>query len=543
MAINYAKHYSTKQTPQSEPMPDSTQVPNSAGGYSFAIDKWSQLLRFLILGTEGGTYYINEKTLTRENAKSIEACLKEDGLRVVKTIVEVSDSGRAPKNDPAVFALAMAAKLGDAGTKKAAREALPKVCRTGTHLFHFGRALESFGGWGRGTRDAVASWYTRLPIDKLAYQAVKYQSRDGWGHRDLLRLSHPKTEDALRNSIFRWMVKGAEGLDEKLADPDKKLQMIWAFEAAKKADKKTVIKLIRDHGLPREGIPTQFLTEADVWAALLESMPVHAMIRNLGNMSKCGLLTQTSDAASKIVKVLGDKEALKKSRLHPIAILTALLTYRAGHGTRGHGQWTPAMKVCDALDKAFYLAFGNVESTGKRWMLALDISGSMSSGEVAGVQGLTPRVASAALAMVTAAVEPDHIFTAFETQMTEFLVSPKDRLDTVCRRTEQMHMGGTDCAQPMLYAMQRKMPIDVFVILTDSETWAGTIHPPQALKQYRDKLGIPAKVVVVGMTSNGFTIADPRDAGMLDVVGFDAAVPQMMSDFALDWKRLAKSDN
>ena len=32
--------------------------------------------------------------------------------------------------------------------------------------------------------------------------------------------------------------------------------------------------------------------------------------------------------------------------------------------------------------------------------------------------------------------------------------------------------------------------------------------------------------------ANGFTIADPNDAGMLDVVGFDTATPQVISDFA-----------
>ena len=44
-------------------------------------------------------------------------------------------------------------------------------------------------------------------------------------------------------------------------------------------------------------------------------------------------------------------------------------------------------------------------------------------------------------------------------------------------------------------------------------------------------MGRAAKLVVVGMTATGFTIADPNDAGMLDVVGFDAGAPQVMADF------------
>ena len=53
------------------------------------------------------------------------------------------------------------------------------------------------------------------------------------------------------------------------------------------------------------------------------------------------------------------------------------------------------------------------------------------------------------------------------------------------------------------------------------------MHPVEALRKHRKEMGIPAKLVV-GMVSNGFSIADPHDPGTLDVVGFDAAVPQLI---------------
>ena len=87
----------------------------------------------------------------------------------------------------------------------------------------------------------------------------------------------------------------------------------------------------------------------------------------------------------------------------------------------------------------------------------------------------------------------------------------------------------------MLDALKAKIPVDVLGILTDSETWAGKVHPKEALNQYRERTGIPAKLIVVSMVSNGFSIADPNDGGMLDVVGFDTAVPQIMADFAREW--------
>ena len=84
----------------------------------------------------------------------------------------------------------------------------------------------------------------------------------------------------------------------------------------------------------------------------------------------------------------------------------------------------------------------------------------------------------------------------------------------------------------MLYALERRLAIDLFVVYTDSETWFGGVHPAEALRAYRARTRIPAKLVVVGMTSNGFTLADPDDGGMLAVVGLDAAAPALIADFA-----------
>jgi 60 kDa SS-A/Ro ribonucleoprotein len=165
-------------------------------------------------------------------------------------------------------------------------------------------------------------------------------------------------------------------------------------------------------------------------------------------------------------------------------------------------------------------------------VLALDVSGSMDWGTVAGVSGLSPRVASAAMALITAATDPPHVIVAFSHKMVRVEISPRQRLDDVLRTTGKLPFGATDCAMPMLWAMDHEVQADAFIIYTDSETWSGKkMHPAQALQAYRRQTGIPAKLVVVGMTSNGFSIADPNDAGMLDVVGFDTAAPRLISDF------------
>ena len=560
MAINYAKIFNRRATPQSQPIPGSNQVRNSAGGYSWAVDDWTRLDRFLILGAEGGTYYIAERDLVKQNHDAVVRCIKADSLRAVKRIVEISDSGRAPKNDPAIFALALVATYGSNEAKALAFQNLAKVCRIGTHLFHFAEYVNALRGWGRGLRNAVGRWYLDLEADKLAYQVMKYQQRDSWSHRDLLRLAHPKAPSVKHEAVFRWILSGAEAMGERrvkrkvngldhvatYAPAGKLPEIIEAFERVKKASSKAeVVALINDFDLPREAIPTQWLNEAVVWEALLERMPMTAMIRNLGKMTSLGLLAPFSDAKRLIVQKLRDETALKRARIHPLAVLVAQKIYAQGHGDKGALKWSPVRAVIDALDEAFYATFQNVEPCNKPVLLALDVSGSMAQSFVAG-SCISAREGSAAMALITAATEPECEIIAFsapshgryggmhgggEPGITRVTISPRMRLGDVIKSIEAIPMGGTDCALPMLWAVRNNLNVAAFVTYTDSETWAGSIHPAQALRQYRAEFVDDAKAVVVGMTSNGFTLADPNDRGMLDVVGFDTTVPRVIADF------------
>ena len=530
--IKFNKYFSTRQTAQSKPIPGTNQKGNNAGGFAWAVDNWTQLERFLILGTEGGTFYVREQKLTVDNAQAVLACIEADGPRVVRTIVEISQAGRAPKNDPALFALAMCAGLGDDATRKAALEALPQVARIGTHLFHFMGYVEAFRGWGRGLRRAIGRWYTEKGADKLAFQAVKYQQRDGWSHRDALRLAHPVAPTESHNQVFHWITQGWDAVPTEPLSDDKAHRLLWGFEQAKRAQSAAeIVKLIDRYNLPWEAIPTAWQKEPAVWQALLPHMGLTALIRNLGRLTHLGVIAPGNRHAKAVVARLGNRNGLRKARIHPIAILSALMTYKNGRGVRGKLTWEPVTAVIDALDAAFYKSFDHVVPTGKRIVTALDVSSSMGVGSIAGVPGLTPRVGSAAMSLVTAATESDTIYTAFSNKMVSLNISPRQRLDDVVRSVSQLPFGGTDCALPMLWALENRVKADAFIIYTDSETWFGKTHPVQALRRYREKTGIPAKLIVVGMVSNRFSIADPTDGGMLDVVGFNTAVPGLMADF------------
>jgi len=526
----YARKVAESTTPQTEALPG--QIANSGGGYSYPVDDWTRLTRFLVLGSEGGSYYAEDRKLTRDNAAAVQRCIASDGERVVKTIVEISDAGRAPKNDPALFALALCMKTGDDGTRRAAYAVLPKVARIGTHLFHLAAFVSTLGGWGRGTKRAFGNWYLGKPEERLAYDAIKYQSRDGWAHRDVLRLAHVPRPEGVRNDIFNWIVNGWEGVGET-PHPDETLRKIWAFERAKTTTSRlALVKLIEEHGLPHECVPNEAKSDPAVWAAMLPNMGITALVRNLGKMTSVGLVAPMTSAGSLIMDRLTDFETLRNSRIHPLQLLVALRTYTKGHGDKGSLSWKPVPAIIDALDQAFYLAFEAVEPTNKRHVLALDVSDSMTWQNCAGMP-ITPREAASAMALVTANVESNHHICAFADTFIRTTISTRQRLDDVNRYVRSLEASYTDCAAPMVWAIMNKIPADVFVVYTDSETNAGgSPHAASALRTYRQKMGIAAKLVVCAMVSNNVTIADPNDGGMLDVTGFDTSTPALLADFA-----------
>ncbi|GHF48830.1 60 kDa SS-A/Ro ribonucleoprotein [Deinococcus metalli] len=522
------------------------QVVNNAGGFVYALPDEARLTRFLILGTDGGTFYATERAHTLQATEFVKTFVLLDAGAALRVTLDVIRAGRAPKPDPALLVLALIAKTApDAAHRKAAWDALPEVARTGTMLLHFLAFADALGGWGRLTRRGVANVYESADAARLALWAVKYKSRDGWSQADALRLSHPRTDDPERNAILKFMVDGVlDGVGDISAPA---LRVIEGHLLAQRVTTdKDAATLMRGYGLPIEAIPTHLRGEA-VYRAAMQTNGLTWQLRNLGNLGRVGVLSAANrDVVREVVDRVTNPDALKRGRIHPLDALKAHLVYAQGRGVKGKGEWVPVPQVVDALQDAFYLAFGAVRPAGKRFLLGLDVSGSMGVGLVGGVPGLSPLKATAAMALVTARTEPEYAAVAFSSAgsgyggrwgggtpgLTPLTITPRQRLDDVMAAMQKIPMGGTDCALPMLWAAKNKVLVDTFVVYTDNETWAGGVHPTVALDQYRQKMGVDARVIVVGMTATEFTIADPNRGDMLDVVGFDTAAPGVMTDFA-----------
>ena len=514
-------------------------VENNAGGMVFQISDIQRLRRFLIIGTDGGTYYTGERDLTRENVDFVVDMIKRDGARVVDTVHGVSVGGNAPKNDQAIFTLALCIIHGDADVRERALLVFNAVVRIGTHLFQFMDFYKKLGGgFGRSVKRTVANWYNHFAlneggVDRLAYQMCKYRNRAGWTHRDVLRVVHPKTDNPAIKDLFDWACHPTKWKGDNIPLLVRSFEMLQLAADSKSA----AFTLELDHELSHDMLPTH-LKDKVTWQELLPRLPLRALIRQLPTLTRLDMLRPLSDNVEIVRSKLTNADALKRARIHPLHALVAHEIYKTGRSDRGRATWTPNRQVVDMLDECMHMTFDQLDEFNQRVYVGLDVSGSMGSqyGERAGP--LTAAQAGAAITLALIRQTKRSVAYGFASDRTwgsldmrDLHIGKQSSLDDVMRNVVKMTFGPTDCAMPMLHATNEGLLVDLFVVITDNETWHGEVHPSVALRHYRKEMGINAKLIVIGLTSTGFSIADPRDAYMMDIAGFDPSIPTIIEGF------------
>lgn len=523
-------------TPLTQRTPGRTdEVRNSEGSYVFSVDEKNRLERFFILGTDGGTYYVGERELTKDNVDFLRKSIKNNERLVVDTLVDVSVNGRALRQSAVLFALALV--LSEGQDKAYARAAALKVVRIPTHLYEFANYLDTLGGWGRAKRSAVADWFTTKDVNSLAYHAVKYRSRtvDGktWTLRDLMRLSHPKGVDQ-RVGNFILGKPYTDAHDRDIIDAFSEVQ------AAKSAqDAVKTLKVYKN--LPWEALPTTVLKDPEVWKTLFYNGQLNgqALVRSITRLARIGAFNDmrfTADYAERLV----DPEMIERTKLHPINFLNAAIVHKDGQYDRKGAyspwnryrskDWTSSSKIEDALQEGFYEAFKHVEPANKNTLVAVDVSSSMAASAGNGLD-LTAAQVAAAVSMTVARTEKYSEIVGFAHDIKHLGITPNTRLSDAMRKVQDANFGSTNVAAAIDYARTRKLDIDTFVIITDNEANRGA-KPTQALDRYRKATGRDARLAVLAVSATQYSVADPQDKLQMDFVGFDSNAPKVLADFS-----------
>uniref|UniRef100_A0A8C1TG39 Ro60, Y RNA binding protein n=1 Tax=Cyprinus carpio TaxID=7962 RepID=A0A8C1TG39_CYPCA len=241
-------------------------------------------------------------------------------------------------------------------------------------------------------------------------------------------------------------------------------------------------------------------------------MPMAVLLKDLGKLTANKLPAAGSADVVAVCERIQDETTLKKAKTHPFNILVASENYKRGHGKRSKLKWEPDRDIVQALDCI-------VEPTGKRFLVAVDVSSSLSS--VTHGSCISSVAVAAAMCLVIAQTEPDTQIVVFaEGSVLPCAFSSDMTFMQVAAQLIQTPAGSTDCALPITWASENVKTVDIFIIFTNNQTF-GRENPADTLKTYRQ----------VSATRKGTFLAY---RGMLDICGFDSQAVDVIRNFTLD---------
>jgi 60 kDa SS-A/Ro ribonucleoprotein len=500
----------------------------------YKLSDIERLKRFIFLGSDNGSMYMNKDTLTLENIlcleKLLEDCKYDDILEVINTY-----KNNTFKKDYLIYVLARCCSvhLDDDPLfwKKDFRTDCFKivldVCHIPSYLFMFihfyekiNQRLYNSTGWNSQLKNMISQWYLLKTSQELMYHVTKYPSRYSWSHKDVLKLAHIKPKDDITNDIFKYI------LYNNLDTSKSYLEYLRAYENLKTDDNlDNVVQNIVKYNFVREHIPTHLLTSDKVWVNLIPNMPIIALLRNLNKITSLQIL----DTYPNILQNIIDK--ITNIQVNPLQLLMTIKMYKSGKGMKGGLKWEPNKDIVNALNGAFYSTFNNLKKSDKKILLALDVSASMSWNTVCGIDCLSASEVSCAMAMMFDYISSNVDIMGFSSTFKKLDISSKYCLEENLEHVKDNTFGSTDCALPFVWAGENNKEYDAIIVFTDNETNSNTIEPSMALQLYRNQMNKNTKLIVVALTSNGFSIANPDDSNMMDVCGFDSNMYNMINEF------------
>jgi 60 kDa SS-A/Ro ribonucleoprotein len=470
---------------------------------------------------------------------------------------------RSCKFYPIAYTLAVCARSTSQSVSEAAYAAIQTVCKTPEQLFMFLHyCQESIGGmnlktWPRKHRKAIARWYTENPQYRhdpiyLARHVTKYRKRHGFTHKKVLKSCHPKSShcSAELKYILCYVVKGIakanqtfpELMNSGRTSNQNVAEFLTDVETIKKkrVPEDDTIALIKKWNLTWENIPTEFLRFKEVWRALLLFMPMTALLRNLGKLTKYGLLQPGSEEEARVCSRIENKQILQGARLHPIQILSSLNGYRRGRGLRtNQRRWAVNPNIVQSLMKAFVAQLNSTiqpPNQSRQILVAINTQISMDN-HVVGIPLMNCKQTAAAIAMTLKVCHSSSQTVTFGSANTAqlFPLQRENNMFDVEQNLEEIQTrqdrDSANFKAPFQYALENMTRVDAVILMTDHLTPGDQIDIRDAYAIFREHSPNTLLITVCFKKSEEVPpVADPRDPQMLDVIGVDShAVDTILS--------------
>ena len=271
--------------------------------------------------------------------------------------------------------------------------------------------------------------------------------------KDVLRIVHPTPKDEETSILFKKI------LEDTLQTP-----YTWETELSAKGNTK------------------------EVWTDLINSKKLGymALLRNLKNIIKSG-----ADYTS-VLEIISDPEQVKKSKQLPFRFYAAYKTL-VNNGIDDK-------EVFNALEKAIESSIGNMEVISGRTLIAVDVSGSMSS-SVSSKSDIACFEIGALLGILLSRLTEDSEAVYFNAaddwglnQGKGYDVKRYGKFDNILESVREIKCdGSTDMSLPLQYALESeenhkfKRPFDRVIYLSDNQCNWGKKTIQTLADKYRNK--------------------------------------------------------
>src|SRR5215203_2647656 len=271
---------------------------NEAGGLAYKMSPKHALAQYAATGCFNNTFYVD----AGEQLDAVLALANEiDAEFIAKTAIFARESGFM-KDMPAFLVAVLSIK-----DKAVFERAFPRVIDNGKMLRNFVQIMRS-GAVGRKSlgslpKRLVREWFETRDAEHIFKQSVGQTPSIA----DILKMVHPKPNDAEREALFGYFI-GRE------IDADKLPEIVKQFERFKRGN----------GDVPN--VPFQMLTALPLgekdWKQIAKNAGWQMTRMNLNTFQRHGVFAD-AEMVGVIAGRLRDRDAVRKARVFPYQLLSA----------------------------------------------------------------------------------------------------------------------------------------------------------------------------------------------------------------------------
>lgn len=503
------------QTQRGTHVPDADTT-NAAGGKAYKLSVEQALVKLVLTGTLGDTYY----TTAVEQLDELKNLAGQVEPQFLAQVAVYAREKGYMKDTSAVLLAILCTR-----DTTLFKQVFARVVNNGKMLRNFVQIMRS-GTVGRkslgsAAKGEVQQWLLKAHPNEILNAAIGTTP----SLADVIKMVHPKPKDEARAALFAWII----GREHDASLLPENLQHLQAFRT--------------DSSQPVPEVPFLYLTsQADFtrshWESLLPTMTWTQLRMNLNTLVRNELFAPGYDKANEnaqyVATRLADVDAIQRANVFPYQLLT---TYQATLKS------VPQV-ISNALQQAMEVAVGNVAKLPGLVAVGCDVSGSMQS-PVTGRRGTKDSATRCidVAALISAAIlrkNQNGLVIPFDGQAYDVRgqLNPFDSVMTMANQLASINGGTTECAAVMAALFHFQVKADLVVIVSDNESWSrgyGWMNRATNLDQlwakYLAEVNPNAKLICLDINPSSSSQVSKRP-NTLNIGGFSDNVFDLIRQFA-----------